>query len=113
MRQPLRCTTPLTLTQAAYFDYPHVNNQTTVTDEAGNARRYTYDRFGRMTKVEEPNPTLTTPLVTTYTYNVLGKLAQTQQGSQMRTFVYDSLGRMTSQTLLESGTTTFVYNSDD
>ena len=22
MRQPLRCTTPLTLTQAAYFDYP-------------------------------------------------------------------------------------------
>src|SRR5207249_4421555 len=41
--------------------YAYSFNQTTVTDEAGNARRYTYNPLGQMTKVEEPNPTLTTP----------------------------------------------------
>jgi YD repeat-containing protein len=41
---------------------------TTTTDQAGNARRYTYDVMGRMTQVEEPNPSLSTPLVTAYTY---------------------------------------------
>src|SRR2546427_551142 len=73
----------------------------------------TYDPFGHMTKVEEPNPTLATPFGTTYTYNVLGKVTQSNQGSQTRTWVFDSLGRMTSQTLPESGTTSFTYNSDD
>ena len=87
-------------------------NQTTVTDEAGNRRRYTYDGLSRMTKVEEPNPSLDTPQVTTYTYNALGKLTQTAQGSQTRTFAFDSLGRMTSQTLPESGTTSFTYDTD-
>jgi hypothetical protein len=50
-----------------------------VTDEAGNQRRYTYDVFGHMTKVEEPNPTLSTPLVTTYKYFGFGPLYQSNQ----------------------------------
>jgi RHS repeat-associated protein len=92
--------------------YTYSNNQTTVTDEAGNQRRYTYDGVGHLIQVEEPNPALTTPLVTTYTYNVLDKLVQSAQGAQTRTWVYDSLGRLTSQTLPESGATTFTYDSE-
>jgi YD repeat-containing protein len=49
-------------------------NQTMVIDQAGNQRRYTFDGLGQMTKVEEPNPSLATALVTTYKYNVLGKM---------------------------------------
>jgi YD repeat-containing protein len=90
----------------------YTNNQTTMTDEASNQRRYTYDGLGQMTKVEDPNPSLASPLVTTYSYNVLGKLTQSNQSSQTRTWVFDSLGRVTSETLPESGTTTFTYNSD-
>ena len=47
------------------IQYSYTGNQTTVTDEGGNPRRYTYDGLGRMTKVEEPNPTLASPLITT------------------------------------------------
>jgi RHS repeat-associated protein len=65
-----------------------------------------------MTQVEEPNPTLWAPLVTTYTYNVLDKLIQSNQAGQIRTWVYDALGRLASQTLPESGTTTFTYNAE-
>jgi RHS repeat-associated protein len=89
--------------------YAYSGNQTTVTDEAGNQRRYTYDGLGQMTKVEEPNPSLATPLVTTYTYNVLGKMTQSNQSNQIRQWAFDSLGRMTSETLPESGTTNFDY----
>src|SRR5206468_1492107 len=92
--------------------YAYLANQTTVTDEGANARRYTYDGPGRMTKVEEPNPTLASPLVTTYAYNVFGKMTQSNQGGQTRTWNFDSLGRTTSETLPESGATTFTYNAE-
>jgi RHS repeat-associated protein len=93
--------------------YAYNGNQTTITDETGNQRRYTHDGLGQLIKVEEPNPSLATPVVTTHTYNVLGKLTQSSQGSQSRTWAFDSLGRMTSETLPESGTKTFTYNSDN
>ena len=63
-------------------------------------------------KVEEPNPTLTTPQVTSYAYTFHGDLKKTTQGTQVRTFAYDGLRRKTSQTLPESGTTTYSYNAD-
>lgn len=91
--------------------YAYNYNQTTVTDQAGNQRRYTYNAAGQMTKVEEPNPTLSNPLVTTYSYYSFGPLYQSNQSSQIRTFVNDWLGRQTSQTIPESGTTTFSYDN--
>ena len=93
-------------------DNATTDNQTTVTDQAGNSRRYTYDGLGRMVKVEEPNQTLTTPQVTTYEYTFHGDLKQTSQGGQVRTFAYDGVRRKTRQTLPESGTMTYAYNSD-
>ena len=52
-----------------------------------------------------------TNYLTSYTYDVLDNLKTVNQGSQMRTFVYDALSRVTSQTTPEAGTVTFTYTS--
>src|SRR5262249_13207936 len=56
----------------------------------------------------EPNPTLSTALTTLYSYYVFGPLAKVTQSSQTRTFVYDWLGFMSSETHPESGTTYYT-----
>lgn len=59
--------------------------------------------------------TATTPLspgvalATLYSYDPLGNLTNVAQGAQSRHYAYDALGRMTSSTLPESGTTNFTY----
>lgn len=52
-----------------------------------------------------------TNYLTSYTYDVLDNLKTVNQGSQTRTFVYDGLSRVTSQTTPEAGTVTFTYTS--
>src|SRR5258705_9085008 len=74
-------------------------------------RRSTISTATAMTKVEEPNPTLATPVLTTYTYNALGKMTQSNQvrsarGSSIR------WAAQRAKTLPEPGTTTFTYNAD-
>lgn len=61
------------------------NNQATVTDPAGNARRTVNDGGGRLTSVVE-NATAATAaqLTTAYTYGDLDTLATVTQGTQTR-----------------------------
>ncbi len=78
-----------------------------------------------------PSETPATPYVTLYTYDALNNLTCVEQHGnttgtgcssatsydassawRVRRFVYDSLGRMTSSTNPESGTSTFAYDSD-
>ncbi len=103
---------PVTVTasDSSTIRYSYTNNQTTTTDQAGNQRRYTYNILGQLTTVEEPNPSLFTPVTTNYKYYGFGPLYQSNQSSQTRTWVYNWLGQMTSQTLPESGTTSFTYD---
>ncbi len=49
------------------------------------------------------------PLVTTYTYNGLGKLTGVVQGAQTRTWAYDGLGRLTQESTPEAGTINLNY----
>jgi RHS repeat-associated protein len=88
--------------------YPSV-----VVDEAGNKREEWHDGFGRLVEVDEPDPTSGTLSVNTmntcYAYNGADALTSVVQGSQTRTYVRDGLSRLTSQTLPESGTTTYSY----
>lgn len=56
-------------------------------------------------------PSINTPLPTLYTYDPLDNLIKVIQGVQSRTFVYDSLGRLTSATTPEGGTVTYTYTS--
>ncbi len=52
---------------------------------------------------------LTTPVFTLYFYDPLNNLTSVAQGAQQRTFVYDSLGRLTRQSTPEGGTVNYTY----
>ena len=110
-------------------------NQNDVYQTAGpapsgeNAKRkqLEYDALGRLTSVCEitgatgngtcSQTSSTTGYWTKYTYdlnnNLTGVTQNAQSGTtQTRTYAYDDLGRMTSETNPESGTTTYTYDID-
>ena len=76
-------------------------------DAWGRERWARSDDFGRLVEVVEPGPTsngsvtASGNMVTRYTYDAVDQLTQITQGSQIRKFKYDSLGRMTRQKLAE------------
>jgi RHS repeat-associated protein len=89
---------------------------TRMVDPAGRERWLRVDAFGRLVEAVEPaatgDGTLTwqggaANTATTYTYNSLGLLVQALQGTaqQKREFRYDSLGRMTAQSVPERSAT--------
>ncbi|MEP7338685.1 MAG: hypothetical protein ABI977_13185, partial [Acidobacteriota bacterium] len=84
-------------------------NQVTVTDQAGKTRKSETDGLGRMSKVTEAPGVSGYGFDTTYAYNVLDNLTGVTQGTQSRSFAYDSLKRLTSATNLESGTVSYTY----
>jgi RHS repeat-associated protein len=101
-------------------------NQTTVTDEAGTQRKTQADGLGRLTAVWEAPNTSGYNFETDYQYDSLGNLiCAVQKGTDTsaftncasaastwrpRSFVYDSLSRLTSATNPESGTITYAYD---
>jgi YD repeat-containing protein len=80
-------------------------------DAWGRERWARTDAFGRLVEVVEPNPTgnglisTSGTLATTYAYDELDQLDTVTQGSQTRSFKYDSLGRLTMQKLAEQTAT--------
>jgi RHS repeat-associated protein len=92
---------------------------TTVTDEAGCARTLSVDGIGRLgVVIEDPSSTTSCNGIsshfayeTRYTYDPLDDLTGVVQGAETRTFVYDSLKRLTSATNPESGTVSYTYDS--
>lgn len=93
-------------------------NFTTVTDQAGKVRRSMTDGLGRLSRVDEPDAsgnlgsTISPVQPTSYSYNALANLIIVNQGSQTRTFVYSSLGRLISATNPESGTISYEYDNN-
>lgn len=83
----------------------------TVTDQSGKQRRSFTDALGRLISVFEPDDSGVLSLDTNYSYDARGNLLRVSQSIQNRTFIYDSLGRLTSATAPESGTTTYIYDS--
>jgi RHS repeat-associated protein len=85
-------------------------NTVTVTDQAGKARKSVTDGLGRLKEVyEDPNGL---NYLTSYAYDVLDDLTTVTQGVQTRTFVYDSLKRLSSASNPESGTITYGYDNN-
>lgn len=104
---------------------------TRVQDPWGRERWGRTDSSGRLVEVVEPDPegsgsVASNGMRTEYGYNTLGKLTSVTQGTQTRSFKYDSLGRLTAQRLAEmsatlndagtyvgSGTWSNVFTYDD
>jgi RHS repeat-associated protein len=100
-------TTSVTTPDNAQILTEYEGNATTVTDEAGNARRTLVDALGNLVKViEDPNRTGYTGLnwETNYTHDVSGNLRKVEQGGQLRFFMYDSLNRLIRARNTEQGT---------
>ncbi|MDQ2856810.1 MAG: hypothetical protein M3R68_10810, partial [Acidobacteriota bacterium] len=85
-------------------------NTVTVTDQIGKKRKSVSDALGRLTQIYE-DPTGVNWL-TSYTYDALGDLINVNQGGQTRTFVYDSLTRLTSASNPENGTVTNTFDNN-
>src|ERR1044071_5840874 len=92
----------------------------TVKDEATNAanpsnpgsnKTICQDAAGRIASVTETIPGASpSSQVTTYTYDGLNNLTDVYQGSQHRMFRYDAMGRLTSATNPENGSTSYSYD---
>ncbi len=92
-------------------------------------KQFEYDGLGRLASVCEMTQqagsgtcgqsTSVNGFWTKYTYDALGRILAVTQNAQAatasqqtRSFAYDLLGRMTSETNPESGTTTYVYDTE-
>ena len=89
----------------------YAGNQTTVTDQQGITRKSQTDGLGRLTYVWEAPSGVN--FQTTYAYDALDNLVSVVQGTtHNRSFVYDSLKRLTSSQNPETGTTAVLYTYD-
>ncbi len=106
MSRVVSVTTP----DSAVVSTSYVGNSITVTDQAGKARKSVSDALGRLITVyEDPSGG---NYQTSYSYDVLDDLTGVTQGVQTRTFVYDSLKRLTSATNPENGTVNYTYDNN-
>jgi YD repeat-containing protein len=100
----------ITTPDNAVVQTAYSGNTITVTDQAGKRRQSVTDAGGRLRQVYEDPSGLN--YVTSYSYDVLGNLTQVNQGVQTRTFVYDSLSRLSSATNPESGAISYQYDNN-
>lgn len=97
------------------------------TGENAKRKQMEYDALGRLTSVCEitsatgsgtcAQTSSATGYWTTYTYDLNNNLTGVTQNAQSsstqtRTYAYDDLGRMTSETNPETGTITYTYDTD-
>ncbi|MCI0490011.1 MAG: hypothetical protein L0229_25750, partial [Blastocatellia bacterium] len=98
--------------QTLQTDYNGV--EVTVTDQVGRKRKSEVDALGRLIKVTEQDPaTGSLALVTTYSYDALDNLTGVNQGNQTRSFQYDALSRLKSETTPEGEAMNYTYTSFD
>ena len=94
-------------------------NFTTVTDQAGKVRRSMIDALGRLLRADEPDAsgnlgsTASPVQPTSYGYDTFGNLTAVTQGSQTRSFTYDSLSRLRTAVNPESGTIAYQYDDNN
>ena len=83
-----------------------------MTNTDGKQRRYTYQEDGKISEVLEEDESGSLTIATNYTYDAMARLLTIVQGIQTRSFTYDDLGRMLSETHPESGTTIYSYDAN-
>ncbi len=101
--------TAVTTSDGAVAGTSYSGNVTTASDAAGHARQSSGNALGWLTQVVEDPGGLN--YTTMYSYDAMGDLTGVNQSGQTRSFVYDSLGRLTQATNPESGTVSYSYDS--
>ncbi len=102
----------VTTPDSAVVSTSYSGNTVTVTDQTGKQRKSVSDALGRLAQVYEAPNDPNYNYLTSYGYDVLDSLLTVNQGSQTRTFVYDSLKRLASATNPESGTISYQYDNN-
>jgi RHS repeat-associated protein len=77
----------------------------TATDQVGRKTQRQADALGRLVTVNEQDSTGQLTQATTYTYSLLDKLTQVNQGGQFRNYKYDALGRLLYEQIPEQTAT--------
>ncbi|MBM9462208.1 RHS repeat-associated core domain-containing protein [Aeromicrobium sp. YIM 150415] len=87
--------------------------QCSSTNGNGHTTQYTYDGDGNLATVTPPGPVAPT----TYSYDSVGRVTQTEQGDQVIGYVYDAADRLVQQTEEVAGEGAWesdtVYDFDD
>lgn len=94
--------------------HKHDADKVTITDQAGKWTRRHTDPLGRLVRLEEPSDdtgSASHSSSTFYRYDLNGNLTRIEQGTEIRTFRYDSLSRLIVETSPESGQTSYLYDS--
>ena len=95
--------------------YVYQGNTTKVTSPAGKWKMHEVNSAGNLVKVTEPNPAGGADYLTTYTYNIQGRVLTVNMprptGTQTRTFTYDANGKVLTAANPETGTVTNTYDS--
>jgi YD repeat-containing protein len=94
-------------------------NSATITDQVNRKSQRLSDGFGRLVTVNEQDASGNLTQATNYSYDVLGKPVQVNQGNQLRSYKYDALSRVTAEKIPEQGdptqanqwTATYTYTS--
>src|SRR5205085_12558355 len=107
---PLNRVISVTTTDNSAGTTSYLGNTVTISDPAGKTRKSVSDGIGRMTSLYEDPSGLN--YQTSYNYDTLDDLITVSQGVQTRTFVYDSLKRLSSAGNPESGTVTYAYDNN-
>ena len=114
---------PLTVTapDGSHSGSAYSANAVQVTDARGVQKVMQNDGLGHLWKVCEVSgqsgasacgtTIAATGFLTTYTYDMAGRLTAVNQNGQSRSFTFDELGRTLTRTDPESGTTDYTYDS--
>ena len=89
------------------YQYNELTGQLTEKDLRNSSKiTYTYDNAGNTTQVSGSQSGST--LTNTYTYDLAGNLLESKNGSCDTTYTYDDMGRVTKETDVYTGGSTFV-----
>jgi RHS repeat-associated protein len=98
--------TVVTLPDNQTVQTAYSGNTVTVTDQVNRKMKREADGLGRLVKVYEQTSAGGTPSQeTSYTYDLIDRLVEVNQGSQLRKYKYDSMGRLLFEKIPEQSAT--------
>ena len=99
-------TTVVTLPDSQTVQTAYSGNSVTTTDQVNRKMKREADGLGRLVKVYEQTSSGGTPTQeTSYTYNLMNRLTEVNQGSQLRKYKYDDMGRLLFEKIPEQSAT--------